>query len=165
MVRLDCNGNEVIEGVGQVNCTLQGYSGAEPSASLSVSAPDATTTWPATHVLPDPRVRFVADESGGGVWLISVVVLDDLSCNAPTTLELTVTADEVTYGAAIQVLDNDSSIVLISGWWRQCYEPMMPSVSVVDAEASEADEDVTFVVNVSAPIGQSRRLPWPGGRS
>lgn len=98
----------VSEGDGSVRCELVGYTGEEPSASLSVSSLHATAVWRAHSVLPDPQVYFVADESGeGGVWVVSVIVFDNLSCNAPTTVELAVIASGVSYGASIQILDTN----------------------------------------------------------
>ena len=77
--------------------------------------------------------------------------INDAMCNAPTVFNLVVVADGVTYRESIRVLD-DEYMTIVDRWWVQCYEPMKPSVSVVDSAASESGGDVTFVVNVSPAL-------------
>ena len=160
-VGLSCDGYIVFEG-DTFFCLLEGYSGAAPSASFSVSSPDATAARPAISPIIS-RPVFV-DEGvpgfGGSGWYVGFNSLNDDQCNAPTTVVLSVVADGVTYSASIEVL-SDEPTVLIDGWWVSCYPAMTPSLSVADATASEADGDVTFVVNVSPPIGRAERSEGP----
>ena len=127
-----------------------------------MSSPDATAARPAISPIIS-RPVFV-DEGvpgfGGSGWYVGFNSLNDDQCNAPTTVVLSVVADGVTYSASIEVL-SDEPTVLIDGWWVSCYPAMTPSLSVADATASEADGDVTFVVNVSPPIGRAERSEGP----
>ena len=161
-VSLDCDGVVLLEGE-QIFCLLEGYSGAAPSASLSVSSPGATATYRA--ISPIRTGPFVAAEGTPGFveggWYIGFTSLNDLSCNAPTTAVLTVTAGGDTYSASIELI-SDEYQVPIDGWWVRCYPAETPSVSVADATASESDSNVTFVISISPPSPEPRApRDWP----
>ena len=145
------NGLRVREDIGSVICTLEGYSGSMPSASVAVSSPYATTFVPTSPVRA--AVYFVADGSGGGAWVVEVLVINDALCNVPTTAELTVMAGGVSYGVSIQIDDEDlTAPMVVDGWLVQCLHALTPTVSIVPATASESDGTATFVVRVSPPL-------------
>ena len=154
-VGLDCDGVVLLEGE-EIFCLLEGYSGAAPSASLSVSSPEATATHPA--ISPIRTRPFIAAEGTPGFveggWYIGLTTLNDASCNAPTTAVLTVTAGGITYSASIELISDEYQI-LIDGWWVECYPAETPSLWVADATASESDSNVTFVINISPPIARA----------
>ena len=145
-----------------ISCRLEGYSGEAPTASVVVSAPAATAHRPAIVV---EALRGTGEDwrLTDGAWTIRLYPINDAVCNAPTAVKLTVTAGAATYGASIEILNNDD-LVAVEGWRVSCDPAETATVSVADATATESDGDVTFVVNVSAPVaraGDSQGLAVP----